>query len=368
MEEMRKQVIVPVEEADAVRKLLGGMQGPDGADMAKAYKASFDSGISMTVTVTGGEKPRVDVGLLKDGMKVAKIPPLRQFFGTWKIAYDDVRYAIDVIAQREMKRTVTVPKAVADRISGLLSAGIGPGVGGSDGDGPVEYAAGFENGVTMHIRFICGEKEEDGGIGPCTEAVLCEGGSKVGYVCLEGTFFGTWSIGHGDIRYTVEVIPEAEEHLIWHNDECIVFDGLKEDYPDEDEDTLWEMAGSQITEWLEDEKVNLDVEAPGEIVAIGTLERWDRPRSAYKELGTANIGEAVAKTIASFGGINTFRVYVKGTGLYVSQTGHDNPVNPSVFELRAYSKDFDWFKVDSNEQLMDDSQPIGSIVSAVYGW
>lgn len=158
-----------------------------------------------------------------------------------------------------------------------------------------------------------------------------------------------------------------EIHNIWHNDVCEIYDALKKETPDEKDDILWSNAYEQINQWFEDEQSNLDVNAPGSLIIIGTLELWNGSHSAYKRLSTVNIGEALPEICKSFQGDNIIHIYEQGGSVYISQTGHDNPTNPSIFELRALTTDFDDLEDDSQKTLKSNSQPIGDIVSKIYG-
>ena len=132
----------------------------------------------------------------------------------------------------------------------------------------------------------------------------------------------------------------------------------------------WDEAYRQIEDWFYTEMMNLDVKAPGKIILIGTMERWNGSFSAYKELGTDNIGEALEKAVQSFDGDNIFEAYCESdTGkMLISQTGHDNPTNPSVFEFRALKVDMYDLDDDSQKTLLEASEPIGRYAADVYGW
>ncbi len=164
------------------------------------------------------------------------------------------------------------------------------------------------------------------------------------------------------------------KHVIWNNDICEMVDSIKkcpEDYFDNQDfenlsdEEIFEAASNSIQVWLEDEVYNLDKTLQGTIILTGTLQRWDGPRSAYKDLETKNVGESIEKAISCFEGDNSFEVYVEDGKMYISQTGHDNPTNPSVFEFKLVNSDeMDSDDFDSNR----DSKSIGLIPCEVYGW
>lgn len=164
------------------------------------------------------------------------------------------------------------------------------------------------------------------------------------------------------------------KHVIWNNDICEMVHSIKEcpeeHFEDSDienlsDEEIFEEANDSIQNWLGDEVCNLNKTLPGTIILTGTLQRWDGPRSVYKDLGTKNVGESIRKAISCFEGDNSFEIYVEDGKMYISQTGHDNPTNPSIFEFKLVNSDeMDSDDFDSNR----DSKSIGSIPCEVYGW
>ena len=242
---------------------------------------------------------------------------------------------------KEIRRQITVTKEDADEISKLLKT---ESKDESDcfGENEVKsYTANSGDGIEMDVK-ICGVQYEEGGCNkPWTEAVLFKDGCEL--CCTEAgeEFLGEWELEYNGTKYITEVIAEPKIHNIWNNDICEMYEALKKEEPDEREDDLWDDARDQIDQWFEDEQANLNVEAPGQLILIGTLEVWNGPRSAYKKLTSSNIGGVLPEICGSFHGDNIIRIYEQGGSVYVTQTGHDNPLNPSVFELRALTADFD---------------------------
>lgn len=269
---------------------------------------------------------------------------------------------------KEVRRHIVVPRLEADKIIRLLATEHKDWSECMGKDETISYSANFGNGIKMNVK-LCGVKyEEDGENRPWTEAVLFDQGYEL--CCSEAgdKYFGEWALDHEGIRYIAEVIAEPVTHTIWHNDACDMYDDVKDEMPDEDDEEIFEEIYRRIDQYMDDEVANLDKEAPGKLFLIGTLERWNGAYSTYRQLGTSNIGESLPKVISSFEGDNTIHIYEQDGHVYVSQTGHDNPVNPSVFELRAFAVDFDSLEDDKTDTLMSNSQPVGSIVAEVYGW
>lgn len=161
----------------------------------------------------------------------------------------------------------------------------------------------------------------------------------------------------------------TKRHDIWTNDESAY-----DTYYEEEED-IYDEVQTLIEISYDDMKTNLNVNTAHQLIAIGTLERWDKAHSAYKELKSRNVAEAIDETISSFGGDNTFHVYVEDEKLMISQTGHDNPTNPSYFEIRMLSKYddmYDYFDdnniehTDTTQELLDNTESIGAMINKIF--
>lgn len=167
------------------------------------------------------------------------------------------------------------------------------------------------------------------------------------------------------------------KNIIYSNDVCNMYDVVranleeffsKDEIDDVEDDQIWDVAYREVEIDLEAEQTNLSVETDGKLILIGTLQRWNGPASAYKELKTRNIGEAIVEAMSAFGGDNTFEIYEEDGGIYISQTGHDNPTNPSIMEFREMTRELEELDNDYPETLRKASIPIGCYAQNVYGW
>ena len=80
------------------------------------------------------------------------------------------------------------------------------------------------------------------------------------------------------------------EITIWDNYDIDINDEnwkdfFDEEYPDADEDDRYSMAVEMNNGYFEDEKANLDLMLPENIVIFGDLGLWHGRRSGYKEIG-----------------------------------------------------------------------------------
>lgn len=165
-----------------------------------------------------------------------------------------------------------------------------------------------------------------------------------------------------------------KKRMIWNNDVCSEIDALEKDcfFAESEitsEEEKMDAAYEYINSVLSDEVSNLDVDLEGDIFLIGELQRWNGRSSAYADLETSNIGEAMKKAISKFSGDNDFEIFVEDGKMMISQLGHDNPVNPSVFEFRVVRPESDYCEIGlSHEENLKATRRIGDIVAKVYGW
>ena len=183
------------------------------------------------------------------------------------------------------------------------------------------------------------------------------------------------------------------KQVIWSNDVVDMVKSIEEDMEDffpgyspeeleeiKGSDGIYDKAYDEIDMWYEDELANLKF-APfnGDVIAVGTLERWNGSFAAYKDLDAGDLGQAFRQVMGSFGGDNTFEVYYEDGSVFVSQTGHDNPTNPSLFEIRELPEDktFDDLEEEFGNVsdhaafakfLMEHTSPVGYIPEKVYGF
>ena len=128
-------------------------------------------------------------------------------------------------------------------------------------------------------------------------------------------------------------------------------------------------AYEHINTALNNEAYNLSIDTGANIFLIGELQRWNGRGSAYANLKTSNIGEAIKKAVALFSENDTIEVFVEDERMKISQLGHDNPVNPSVFEFRVVRPESDYCEIGlSHEENLKATRHIGDIVAKVYGW
>jgi len=165
-----------------------------------------------------------------------------------------------------------------------------------------------------------------------------------------------------------------KKRMIWNNDVCSEIDALEKDgfFAESEitsEEEKMDAAYEHISNALSDEAANLDIDLKEDIFLIGVLQRWDGCGSAYTNLETSNVGEAIKKAVSLFSGDDAIEIFVEDERMKISQLGHDNPVNPSVFEFRVVRPESDYCEIGlSREENLKATRRIGDIVAKVYGW
>ena len=87
-----------------------------------------------------------------------------------------------------------------------------------------------------------------------------------------------------------------EKHIIWSNENLDLDDwrdDLLEQYPDADEYELYRLMDETNGEYLNDERVNLNIQLSQPILVIADLGLWNGRRQGYKEIPSGNIRDCL---------------------------------------------------------------------------
>ena len=179
------------------------------------------------------------------------------------------------------------------------------------------------------------------------------------------------------------------EHLIWDNDVIKIFDSFKDD-PEElremydppldvdglTDDDYWDLAYREVQDSLGAEKMNLDMDLDGKILAVADLQRWNGRFSAYSE----GIGDNLADCLDHASNGEDVKIYTEGNELKAEWLGHDNPVSPTVIRYRLVPDDIDpddyedllyaiyTDRKDKEDLICKLTEPLGTYANKVYGW
>lgn len=119
MEEVRKQLIIPKEEAQKITKLL--TQCPENEEECfgkldrKFYTVKFDDGIEMIIRICGvpyikegDNRPHTNAALLKDNETLCEMENGNGFFCEWRMQYKDTVYVAEVFEEGMRYREVKI--------------------------------------------------------------------------------------------------------------------------------------------------------------------------------------------------------------------------------------------------------------------
>jgi len=137
-----------------------------------------------------------------------------------------------------------------------------------------------------------------------------------------------------------------------------------------EEHDIWdEMVDERIWDYLEDEKMNLDVETGGYILGFATLGLWWGRPISYKKIGTN-----VADIFDNFCGGDDVEWYADKYNVRLSASHHDG-TNCIVYRWVESEEKADELcdriyrgEIKSEEQLFRLTKSIRPFVSEVYGW
>ena len=84
-------------------------------------------------------------------------------------------------------------------------------------------------------------------------------------------------------------------HIIWSND--LDYDDWKDDleeqYPELSENERMELMYEINGDYLDDERINLNIQLSRPILVVGDLGLWNGRRMGYKEIGSGNIRDCL---------------------------------------------------------------------------
>ena len=169
------------------------------------------------------------------------------------------------------------------------------------------------------------------------------------------------------------VEPFPEKHIIWSDIHLDLKDwiaDLREEYPDLDEAGLTEKMYELNSEYLADERVNLDIVC-GEIIAFGDIGLWHGRVDGYKIIESGNIKDCL------YTQCEMAEWYVDREGEFRSKEIHHDGTN--YIRYRKWKDDVSY---DDREDFLErvyngtvtqgdidkHTEKLGQIIGDVYGW
>ena len=146
---------------------------------------------------------------------------------------------------------------------------------------------------------------------------------------------------------------------------------LKEEYPDATEEQLRDWAYDSLRYWYEDEKANLDIDLPNDIVIIANLGLWNGRRVGIKKTNCSNIGDILVHQLNS---MSEIKFYCDRYNLKGEETHHDG-TNYYTYRMVRPNRDINNLidKILRGDKITTQiinyyTKSLVKEVNAVYGW
>lgn len=166
------------------------------------------------------------------------------------------------------------------------------------------------------------------------------------------------------------------EHIIWDCNagyspefQKFVREDYSEEHPDMTDDEALDLSLELNRRYLDDERMNLNIELPNEIVAIAVLDLWNGKKSGYKLFG-----HNIANCLHSY---NYPVWYVDGNGDFRCSDAHHDGTNQYLYRefkdgISETAKENFLNKIYDGTVTKADisryTRRIGDKIANVYGW
>ena len=164
------------------------------------------------------------------------------------------------------------------------------------------------------------------------------------------------------------------DYLIWSNYHLDIDDwrdDLLEEHPDASESELWQLMCEQNDSYLDDERVNLNIQMAGPILVIADLGRWNGRFSGYKEIASGNIRDCLYSDtdystwyVDRLGDLRCDAVHHDGTNHYLYRTYKPGVTEAQIDRLKEKIYD----GVATRADIIRITRRLGDDIGKVYGW
>jgi len=167
---------------------------------------------------------------------------------------------------------------------------------------------------------------------------------------------------------------EKKRHIIWsnlHMDFGAWKDDLIQEYPTYSEDALYEKMVDINNEYLNDERMNLDIQLSMPIIVIADLGLWNGSRSAYKDINSGNIKDCLYSStdmtewyVDKNGDFRADAVHHDGTNSYLYRVFKENVSDEMIENFKGKILRGSLTEEDINKY----TDKIGDRIAQVYGF
>lgn len=167
-------------------------------------------------------------------------------------------------------------------------------------------------------------------------------------------------------------MSDNKKHVIWSYDSEYLREEMKQAYPDKTEDEITEIIESVNGDYLDDERVNLDIQLNTEIIIIADLGLWNGRRNGYKIINSGNIADCLYTHANGFpiwyldekGDLCCNEVHHDGTNHYRYRAFREN----TSYEQRENLKDAIYDGTVTESTIKRVTRRLGDYIANVYGW
>ena len=168
--------------------------------------------------------------------------------------------------------------------------------------------------------------------------------------------------------------PDSDRHVLWSNADLNLDDwrdDLKEYYPELSEDELYEAMCNINGEFLDDERMNLDIQLPQEILVIADLGFWNGRRMGYKEIPSGNIKDCLYSDtdytewyVDKHGDLRADAIHHDATNYYLYRVYKDGATERQKENLKRKIYEGKATRADITRV----TERLGDEIGKVYGW
>lgn len=167
---------------------------------------------------------------------------------------------------------------------------------------------------------------------------------------------------------------DKTDHVIWSNfnlDYDDWKDDLEENYPDLSEQDRMMLMYEINGDYLDDERINLDIQLSRPILVIADLGRWNGRFDGYKEIESGNIMDCLYSDtdystwyVDKRGDLRCTAIHHDGTNYYLYRTYKDGVSDEQIENLK--------WKIYNGQATRADitriTRRLGDEIGKVYGW
>lgn len=163
------------------------------------------------------------------------------------------------------------------------------------------------------------------------------------------------------------------KRIIWSNRNLDLDDwrdDLEEWYPDADENELWNIMHETNDGYLDDERMNLNIELPCRIICIADLGFWYGRRSGY-QMGGTNIADCLNCDndynewyVDDLGDLCCTSIHHDGTNYYLYRVFKESATDTQIENLKAKI----YNGTVTRRDITRVTNRLGDYIAAVYGW